>query len=102
MNTSTLNLLRKVGIAEGVSFLILLLIAMPLKYMMGMPLAVKITGSAHGALFVLYVGLAYYAKEVYQWPFKKFLMAFMAAWLPLGTFFFDARLKKDQEILTHK
>ena len=102
MNTSTLSLLRKVGIAEGVSFLILLLIAMPLKYMMGMPLAVKITGSAHGALFVLYVGLAYYAKEVYQWPFKKFLMAFMAAWLPLGTFFFDARLKKDQEILTHK
>ena len=99
MNTSTLSLLRKVGIAEGVSFLILLLIAMPLKYFMGMPMAVKITGSAHGALFVLYVGLAYYAKEVYQWPFKKFLMAFMAAWLPLGTFFFDARLKKDEELL---
>ena len=102
MNTSTLSLLRKVGIAEGVSFLILLLIAMPLKYMMGMPLAVKYTGSAHGALFVIYVGLAYYAKEVYQWPFKKFLMAFMAAWLPLGTFFFDARLKNDQEILSRK
>lgn len=102
MNTSTLSLLRKVGIAEGVSFLILLLIAMPLKYMMGMPMAVKITGSAHGALFVLYVGLAYYAKEVYQWPFKKFIMAFGAAWLPLGTFFFDARLKKDQEILSRK
>jgi hypothetical protein len=102
MNTSTLSLLRKVGIAEGVSFLILLLIAMPLKYFMGMPMAVKITGSAHGALFVLYVGLAYYAKEVYQWPFKKFLMAFMAAWLPLGTFFFDARLKKDEELLIKK
>ncbi|MEY4629302.1 MAG: hypothetical protein RLZZ595_1628 [Bacteroidota bacterium] len=102
MNTSTLSLLRKVGIAEGVSFLILLLIAMPLKYFMGMPMAVKITGSAHGALFVLYVGLAYYAKEVYQWPFKKFLMAFMAAWLPLGTFFFDARLKKDEALLIKK
>lgn len=102
MNTSTLSLLRKVGIAEGISFLILLLIAMPLKYFMGMPIAVKITGSAHGGLFVLYVGLAYYAKEIYQWPFKKFLMAFMAAWLPLGTFFFDARLKKDEEILARK
>jgi integral membrane protein len=102
MNTSTLSLLRKVGIAEGVSFLILLLIAMPLKYFMGMPMAVKITGSAHGALFVLYVGLAYYAKEVYQWPFKKFLMAFMAAWLPLGTFFFDSRLKKDEALLIKK
>lgn len=102
MNTSTLSLLRKVGIAEGVSFLLLLLIAMPLKYFMGMPLAVKVTGSAHGALFVLYVGLAYYAKEIYNWPFKKFIMAFMSAWLPLGTFFFDARLKKDQEQLSRK
>ncbi len=102
MNTSTLSLLRKIGIAEGVSFLVLLLIAMPLKYMMGLPLAVKYIGSAHGALFVLYVGLAYYAKEVYQWPFKKFLMAFMAAWLPLGTIFFDARLKKDEELLSRK
>lgn len=102
MKTSALSLLRKVGIAEGVSFLILLLIAMPLKYFMGMPMAVKITGSAHGALFVLYVGLAYYAKEVYNWPFKKFIMAFWAAWLPLGTFFFDARLKKDQEQLSRK
>ena len=97
-----LGRLRTIGLWEGVSFLVLLIIAMPLKYMMGMPLAVKYTGSAHGALFVIYVGLAYYAKEVYQWPFKKFLMAFMAAWLPLGTFFFDARLKKDQEILSRK
>lgn len=99
MKTTTLSLLRKVGIAEGVSFLILLLIAMPLKYWMGMPMAVKITGSAHGALFVLYIALAYYAKEIYHWPFKKFLMAFWAAWLPLGTFFFDARLKKDEQQL---
>ncbi|MFM1794982.1 MAG: hypothetical protein RL642_1367 [Bacteroidota bacterium] len=102
MKSSTLSLLRKIGIAEGVSFLILLLIAMPLKYMLDMPLAVKITGSAHGALFVMYVGLAYYAKEIYQWPFSKFLMAFMSAWLPLGTFFFDARLKKDEQQLTRK
>ena len=62
-----------------------------------MPLAVKYTGWAHGFLFVMYVALAYYAKESYNWPFKKFLMAFMAAWLPLGTFFFDARLKKDEK-----
>lgn len=102
MNAKALKLLRKIGIAEGVSFVILLLIAMPLKYMMGLPLAVKYIGAVHGALFVLYVGLAYYAKEVYQWPFKKFLMAFMAAWLPLGTIFFDARLKKDEELLSRK
>lgn len=97
MNIQVLRLLRKTGIAEGVSFLVLLLIAMPLKYGFGMPLAVKYTGWAHGFLFVMYVALAYYAKESYNWPFKKFLMAFIAAWLPLGTFFFDARLKKDEK-----
>lgn len=97
MNIQVLRLLRKTGIAEGVSFLVLLLIAMPLKYGFGMPLAVKYIGWAHGFLFVMYVALAYYAKESYNWPFKKFLMAFIAAWLPLGTFFFDARLKKDEK-----
>lgn len=96
MNVRTLKLLRKIGIAEGVSFLILLLIAMPLKYWFGQPLAVKYTGWAHGFLFVSYVALAFYAKETYNWPFKKFLLAFMAAWLPLGTFLFDSRLKKDE------
>jgi hypothetical protein len=45
---------------------------------------------------VSYVALAFYAKETYNWPFKKFILAFMAAWLPLGTFLFDSRLKKDE------
>jgi integral membrane protein len=91
-----LRWLRYTGIAEGISFLILLLIAMPLKYFMGFPQAVKYTGWAHGMLFVLYVGLAYYVKEVRSWPFKRFLLAFLAAWLPLGTFVFDRELKKEE------
>jgi integral membrane protein len=97
MSTGTIRLLRKIGIAEGASFLILLLIAMPLKYAFGIPEAVKIMGSAHGFFFVAYVGLAYYAKEVYNWPFKRFLLAFVSAWLPLGTFFFDGRLKIEEQ-----
>lgn len=102
MNPSTIRLLRKTGIAEGISFLVLLLIAMPLKYLYNMPLAVKYTGWAHGFLFVVYVMLAYYAKEVYGWPFKRFLLAFVAAWLPLGTFFFDGRLKWEEKKMTQK
>jgi hypothetical protein len=43
------------------------------------------------------VGLAYYAKEVYNWPLKRFLLAFVSAWLPLGTFFFDGRLKIEEK-----
>lgn len=100
MSVGTIRLLRKVGIAEGVSFLVLLLIAMPLKYAYGLPLAVKYTGWAHGFLFVVYVGLAYYAKEQYNWNFKKFLLAFASAWLPLGTFFFDKQLSIDEKRIT--
>lgn len=96
MGIGTIKLLRKIGVAEGASFLLLLLVAMPMKYYFGMPLAVKLTGSIHGFLFVTYVALAYYAKEVYHWPFKRFLLAFVSAWLPLGTFFFDGRLKIEQ------
>lgn len=97
MGAPVIKLLRKTGIAEGISFLILLLIAMPLKYYYSLPMAVKIAGSIHGFLFVAYVALAYYAKEVYNWPLKRFLEAFVSAWLPLGTFFFDARLKSEEE-----
>lgn len=93
----SLQLLRKVGIAEGVSFLVLLLIAMPLKYIWGMPLAVKYTGWAHGLLFVVYVGMAWYVKEMRNWPLRRFLTAFVAAWLPLGTFIFDRSLKREEE-----
>lgn len=97
MGIGTIRLLRKIGIAEGISFLILLLIAMPLKYAYGLPLAVKYTGWAHGFLFVAYVALAYYAKEQYGWPFKKFLLAFASAWFPLGTFFFDKKLSMEEQ-----
>lgn len=99
MNLKPLQLLRKTGIAEGISFLVLLLIAMPLKYFFDFPLAVKYTGWVHGLLFVSYVSLAYYAKESYNWSFKAFLFAFVAAFLPLGTFFYDRRLKKEKEAL---
>lgn len=102
MNIRTLRILRKIGIAEGISFLVLLLIAMPLKYYMGYPLAVKYTGWLHGLLFVGYVGTAFYAKETYDWPFKRFALAFLSAWLPLGTFFFDGQLKIEEQRILQK
>jgi integral membrane protein len=91
--------LRRCGIAEGISFLLLLCIAMPLKYLLNWPLAVKITGWIHGVLFVLYVSLAFYVKIRHRWPLKKFAGAFLAAWLPLGTFYFDRLLKKEQQAM---
>ena len=55
-NIKTIEQLRWIGIAEGISYLVLLGIAMPLKYIFDLPLGVKITGWIHGLLFVLYIG----------------------------------------------
>lgn len=95
----TLNRFRMVGIAEGVSFLILLLIAMPLKYFFNFPEAVKAVGWIHGALFVAFI---YFAFEVMGSLNKNFLWlvkAFAAAFIPFGTFIFDRQLKKEAIIL---
>ncbi len=90
-----LSLLRKAGIAEGISFLVLLLIAMPLKYFFQQPMAVKIVGWAHGVLFVLFLLLAWVVKTDRNKSFKWMALAFVASILPAGTFLFDRKLKKE-------
>ncbi len=93
---TTLNWLRKIGFAEGVSLLVLFFIAMPLKYIWNQPGAVKIIGWIHGGLFVLFMLLALRVYHQKAWPFKKLATAFVAAFLPFGTFVFDKTLKKEQ------
>ncbi|MBL0883105.1 MAG: DUF3817 domain-containing protein [Chitinophagaceae bacterium] len=93
---SSLPLFRKVGIAEGISLLVLLAIAMPLKYFAGIPEAVKYTGWIHGLLFIAYCWLAYVVKEEKQWPFQMLIWAFLAAFFPFGTFLFDKKIKSGQ------
>ncbi|MBC6492019.1 DUF3817 domain-containing protein [Flavihumibacter stibioxidans] len=85
---STLEMFRKVGVAEGISFLLLLGIAMPLKYMAGIPQAVTYIGWAHGVLFVWYCYLVIMAGQEDNWKFGKIFLAFLAALLPLGPFLF--------------
>ena len=96
MQTSSISLLRKVGLLEGISLLVLLFIAMPLKYIWGEPAAVKIVGWLHGALFVLFMLLVLRVYDQKSWPFKKVIYAFVAAFLPFGTFVFDKQLKEEQ------
>ena len=93
---SSLTLFRKVGIAEGISLLVLLLIAMPIKYFAGIPEAVKFTGWVHGLLFIAYFWLAYVVKEEKQWPFQMLIWAFLAAFFPFGTFLLDKKIKSGQ------
>ena len=93
-----LSWLRKAGIAEGISFLVLLGIAMPLKYVLKQPMAVTIVGWAHGILFVAFLFLAWEVKTDRNKSWKWFALAFLAAILPTGTFFFDKKLKEEETI----
>lgn len=96
MLESSIGRLRVVGFAEGTSLLTLLFIAMPLKYFAGKPEAVKYIGWAHGLLFIVFMLMVFFIYLKNKWPFKKLVFAFIAAFLPFGTFIFDAQLKKEQ------
>ncbi len=94
MDKSVLKQFRVIAIAEGISFLILLFIAMPLKYIADQPLAVKYTGWVHGILFVLYLYALLKVWMEWKWEINKVIMAFIASLLPFGTFYFDNKYLK--------
>lgn len=83
---------RYLGYLEALSFLLLLGIAMPLKYFAGMPIAVRITGSIHGILFILYLISAFSYGDKHNWRGKDYFVAFVAAVIPLGPIFFERRI----------
>jgi integral membrane protein len=85
--------LRTIGLVEGVSFLLLLGIAMPLKYLAGMPMAVKVLGWAHGVLFIVFCALLLRATLGARWPLARSALVFGAALVPFGPFAIDRRLR---------
>jgi len=95
-NTLLKNFLT-VAVAEGVSYLILLLIAMPLKYWGNFPHAVQYVGWAHGVLFVAFMVLLLLVWIKYKWSFGKVVLAFIASLLPFGTFVLDRKLKAEAQ-----
>lgn len=82
-----------VGIAEGISFLFLLGIAMPMKRLAGQPLFVTYGGWAHGILFILFLMTIFQAWSDRAISFKQAVLAFVASLLPFGPFVLDRRLK---------
>ncbi len=94
---TSIGWLRAVGILEGISFLLLMGIAMPLKYFAGMPLAVKYTGSIHGALFIAYCLCIFAALNSGRLSFGKSVLAFIAALIPFGPFLIDQKLAELDE-----
>ncbi|RPE08505.1 DUF3817 domain-containing protein [Chitinophaga lutea] len=83
--------LRIVAWLEGISFLVLLFIAMPMKYFADEPWLNKQVGMAHGVLFVLYVILVIEVKIALNWSIRKTAIALGASILPFGTFFINNR-----------
>lgn len=91
--------LRLVGVAEGISYLVLLFIAMPLKYFADMPEVVKFTGWVHGVLFIWFVFALILTQYTFRWSLLKAGVAFLASLIPFGTFVLDKQLRKEERSL---
>jgi len=85
--------LRKIALAEAVSYLVLLGIAMPLKYMADMPMAVRVVGSMHGLLFVIFCVALAQTMWVARWPMGRGALVFVASLIPVATFLIDGKMK---------
>ena len=88
----TLSLLRHVALAEAVSYLLLLGVAMPLKYLAGQPLAVRIVGMIHGVLFLV-LCWALLQAWINKLPARRCLAVFVISFVPIAPFFFDRRIR---------
>lgn len=85
---------RVVSYAEGISFLLLLFIAMPLKYFADFTAPVAMVGMVHGALFGLYLMWIVAMAALHRWRAARILGAALAAVLPFGPFVFDHRIRR--------
>jgi integral membrane protein len=94
MNFNSIYSLRLLGNIEGISYLLLLGIAMPMKYFFGFPMAVKIVGMAHGVLFIAYCLLLALQMKANKWNLLFGIYLFVATLVPFGTFVTDRKLAK--------
>jgi integral membrane protein len=97
---TSLGRLRAIGWWEGISFLLLLGVAMPLKYFAGWPDAVRVVGMAHGVLFCVYVLAAIQAALEHDWSWKRTALVLAASVLPAGPFVVDAKILRSEAART--
>jgi integral membrane protein len=89
-----IQMLRIIGCLEGISFILLLFFAMPMKYMMNNPIYVQYVGMGHGVLFIVLLAVLFRVCQKQKWPNHIFMLGFIAAILPFGPFVFDHKIKK--------
>ncbi|MCR9084256.1 DUF3817 domain-containing protein [Algoriphagus sp. NF] len=101
MNTEQVKWAKRfkwISLIEGISFLVLLFIAMPLKYIYELPMAVTVVGWIHGVLFVIYIYVVFPTASKLKWNFSRTFFALIASVLPFGPFIFDRNLRKSQKV----
>jgi integral membrane protein len=84
-----IRIFKIIALLEGISLLLLLFFAMPMKYIYEQPIFVKTIGMAHGLLFIAYILLAIMLKIEEKWDLKKFAVVCLASVLPFGTFYIE-------------
>lgn len=82
---------RLISFLEGISYLLLLFIALPIKYIQGNELYVKILGMPHGILFIGYILLAILIQKKMKWNLKAMVVISLASIIPFGTFYVDKK-----------
>jgi integral membrane protein len=95
MLRTSIGRLRAIGFIEGTSFLLLLGVAMPLKYLADMPQAVTVVGWLHGVLFITFCIALAQAHQEAKWHTRQTGLILIAGLLPFGPFVIDARLRKE-------
>jgi integral membrane protein len=95
MLSTSIGRLRVAGLLEGLSFLVLTGIAMPLKYIADRPGAVEVVGWIHGALFVIFCAALFQATRAHRWSVGRAGVVLLAALLPFGPFVIDGRLRRE-------
>lgn len=85
------NIFRIVSFLEGVSYLLLLFVATPIKYLQDNPEYVKLLGMPHGVLFMLYIILAFVIKKEMNWNYKNSGVILICSVIPFGTFYVDKK-----------
>lgn len=91
---SLLKIFRIIALLEGLSYVLLLFIAVPIKYLNNDPSYVKMLGMPHGLLFMGYIALAIVLRTDNQWIKNNFFMVLMASIIPFGTFVIEKKLNK--------
>ena len=87
---------RRIAYAESISFLVLMLIAMPMKYIAHMPIATKIMGMIHGVLFIVFIFAITAVAIDRQWEKKRLFLGYLASVLPFGAFILDRKIFRDE------